>query len=492
MDYIWFVLIFALVIGFQPLIGAASSPTINILKSFTNVTKGQSAFLLVNVLYPETFYILSWHFEGNGQEIVSLKSGSRPQYSEAYQQRVWLFQENGTLRMDSTELSDAGRYRVRLYDGSTTNISSVVQLRVSKQGRSFIGREDESANVSGKTSYVVDEFAIIVLTSGLTTIFLPLIYIVVFIIGLPANAMALWVFCFRTKTKHPAVIYMACLALADLLFALWLPLKIAYHINGNNWIYGENLCKVFVGFFFGNMYCSILFITCLSVQRYWVVVNPMSQTRKNSNIALGVSAAVWVVVALSTVPLYLIDQTVYVSNLNITTCHDVLSHTTLVKDMFVYFLSLAIGVFFFPAVLTVFVYTALVKTLSASLTEQNIGKKRKRAIHLIIVVLLIYVICFTPSNVVLVVHYTLIHFRSNNNVYALYITVLCLSSINSCIDPFVYYFVSEDFRNHVKNTFLCRSVRTVESMQASYKSFKYSRKFNSTKSSSQQTSQTSC
>ncbi|XP_043919800.1 proteinase-activated receptor 2 [Protopterus annectens] len=358
--------------------------------------------------------------------------------------------------------------------------------------RSFSGKVDESFSIPGKTGYKVEEFIENVLTGGLTTIFLPVVYTVVFVIGLPANAMALWVFCFRMKTKHPALIYMACLALADLLFAVWLPLKIAYHINGNNWIYGENLCKVLVGFFFGNMYCSILFITCLSVQRYWVVVNPMSQTKKNNSIALGVSAAVWLVIALSTIPLYLFDQTVYVTNLNITTCHDVLPDAILANNMFGYFVSLAIGVFFFPCVLTIFVYKAIINTLTASLTEDNISEKRKRAIHLIIVVLVMYVICFTPSNVILVVHYALIRSGSTSDVYALYITVLCLSSLSSCIDPFIYYFVSEEFRDHVKNTFLCRSVRTVESMQASYKSFKYSRKSSSTKTSSQQTSQTTC
>ena len=127
-------------------------------------------------------------------------------------------------------------------------------------------------------SFSVDEFSASLLTGKLTTVFLPIVYMTVFVVGLPSNGMALWVFLFRTKKKHPAVVYMACLALADLLSIIWLPWKIAYHIHGNNWIYGEPLCKVLIGFFYGNMYCSILFMTCLSVQRYWVIVNPMVHT----------------------------------------------------------------------------------------------------------------------------------------------------------------------------------------------------------------------
>ncbi|XP_029431161.1 proteinase-activated receptor 2 [Rhinatrema bivittatum] len=358
-------------------------------------------------------------------------------------------------------------------------------------GRSFIGQQVETTNGIGSPSYAVDDFTKKVLTGGLTTVFLPMVYIIVFIVGLPSNAMALWVFFFRTKKKHPAVIYMGNLALADLLFVIWSPLKIAYHIKGNNWIFGEGLCKVLVGFFYGNMYCSILFMTCLSVQRYWVIVNPMSHTRKKSNIAVGVSVLIWILILLGTIPLYLVNQTLYIADLQITTCHDVLPLNTMASDMFDYFLSLAIGVFFFPAVLTIVAYTLMIRTLNASITDENIGKKRKRAIKLIITVLAMYLICFTPSNILLVVHYALIKHSYKSNAYAFYIVALCLSSINSCIDPFIYYFVSKDFRDNVKNAFLCRSVRTVERMQVSFTSMKYSRKSNSYTSSSN-TTKTSC
>nr|XP_005992705.1 PREDICTED: proteinase-activated receptor 2 [Latimeria chalumnae] len=360
------------------------------------------------------------------------------------------------------------------------------------KGRSFIAVTAETQDVSGESVYKVDSFAKSVLTGGLTTVFLPLVYIIVFIVGLPANGIALWVFCFRTKKKHPAIIYMANLALADLLFIIWFPLKIAYHINGNNWIYGDGLCKVLVGFFYGNMYCSILFITCLSVQRYWVVVDPLSQTKKKTGIAFGISITIWIIIALGTIPLYLVDQTVYIADLNITTCHDVLPEAELAHDMFDYFLSLAIGVFFFPALLTVFAYMLLIQTLNSSAMEDNIGKQRRRAIKLIVVVLVVYLLCFAPSNIMLVVHYSLIKYKAYSNVYAGYITVLCLSSLNSCIDPFIYYFVSKDFRDHVKNTLICRSVRAAERRQVSFTSLKYSRRSKIYTSSSGTTSNTDC
>ncbi|XP_063580216.1 proteinase-activated receptor 1 isoform X1 [Pongo abelii] len=359
----------------------------------------------------------------------------------------------------------------------------------SSKGRSLIGKVDGTSHVTRKgvtveTVFSVDEFSASVLTGKLTTVFLPIVYTIVFVVGLPSNGMALWVFLFRTKKKHPAVIYMANLALADLLSVIWFPLKIAYHIHGNNWIYGEALCNVLIGFFYGNMYCSILFMTCLSVQRYWVIVNPMGHSRKKANIAIGISLAIWLLILLVTIPLYVVKQTIFIPALNITTCHDVLPEHLLVGDMFNYFLSLAIGVFLFPAFLTASAYVLMIRMLQSSAMDENSEKKRKRAIKLIVTVLAMYLICFTPSNLLLVVHYFLIKSRGQSHVYALYIVALCLSTLNSCIDPFVYYFVSRDFRDHAKNALLCRSVRTVKQMQVSLTSKKHSRKSSSYSSSS--------
>ncbi|XP_024419347.2 proteinase-activated receptor 2 [Desmodus rotundus] len=367
---------------------------------------------------------------------------------------------------------------------------TILGVNRSTRGRSLIGNKvNGSSHSSGKEatvepSFSVDEFSASLLTGKLTTVFLPIVYMTVFVVGLPSNGMALWVFLFRTKKKHPAVVYMACLALADLLSIIWLPWKIAYHIHGNNWIYGEPLCKVLIGFFYGNMYCSILFMTCLSVQRYWVIVNPMVHTRKNAHIAIGISLGIWLLILLVTIPLYIVKQTNYIPALNITTCHDVLPKEVLVGDMFNYFLSLAIGVFLFPAVLMASAYVLMIRTLQSSTIDESSGKKRKRAIKLIITVLVMYLICFTPSNLLLVVHYFMIKHWGQSHVYALYIVALCLSTLNSCIDPFVYYFVSEDFRNHAKNALLCRSVRTVKRMQVSLISKKFSRKSSSYSSSS--------
>lgn len=350
------------------------------------------------------------------------------------------------------------------------------------QGRGFIG-------VQNGNSVHVDDLTAATLKSGVTTVFLPIIYIIVFCVGLPSNAMALWVFIFRSKKIHPAAIYMANLALSDLLFMVWLPLKISYHINGNHWTFGEGLCKVLVGFFYGNMYGSILFIMCLSVQRYWVVAHPLTQQRTNNTLAIIVSICIWIFIVVSSTPLFLYQHTAQLSDPEITTCHDVniitkehfnTKQTYLdVKEPYYYFMVMAGLAFCAPCVVIVTAYVLMLRKLHNSTVDgSSAGKNRRRAVVLIVTVLITFLVCFIPSNVMLLVHYSLLWRGMANNGYGFYITTLCLTSLNSCLDPFVYYYVSEDFRNHVKNTLKCRSIRTVDRETVSFSSMKYSKKTN--------------
>ncbi|XP_076836443.1 coagulation factor II (thrombin) receptor-like 1, tandem duplicate 2 [Brachyhypopomus gauderio] len=364
--------------------------------------------------------------------------------------------------------------------------------------RGFIGLQNPDSD-----SIEVDELTADTLKSGLTTIFLPLVYILVFAVGLPSNAMAIWVFIFRSKKIHPAAIYMANLALADLLFVIWLPLKINYHFNGNNWTFGEGMCKVLVGFFYGNMYCSILFIACLSMQRYWVVAHPLTQHRRDNRLAIVVSLCIWAFIWVSSTPLFLYQQTAKLSDPNITTCHDVniISRENFqtqnafldVQKPYYYFMVMAGMAFVAPCVVIVTAYVLMLRQLGRSAMEgSSQGKSRRRAVSLILTVLVTFLVCFVPSNVMLVVHYALLGRGLTNNGYGFYVVTLCLASLNSCLDPFVYYYVSEEFREHVKNTLLCRSSRSVERMRVSFSSMKYSQKSKIYTSSSGNTNSSVC
>ncbi|XP_056140943.1 P2Y purinoceptor 8-like isoform X2 [Lampris incognitus] len=73
-----------------------------------------------------------------------------------------------------------------------------------------------------------------------TNLYIPIIYLLAFIIGFPANLMALWILVFRTK-KQPSTTLLINMTVTDLMLLLVLPFRIIYHFKGNHWVFG--LCS---------------------------------------------------------------------------------------------------------------------------------------------------------------------------------------------------------------------------------------------------------
>lgn len=91
----------------------------------------------------------------------------------------------------------------------------------------------------------------------------------VFQVGMVLNIVALYVFCFRTKQKTTSVIYTINLAVSDLLVNLSLPTRILLYYSGGACI---TCSYLHIFSYFVNMYCSILFLTCICVDRYLAIV----------------------------------------------------------------------------------------------------------------------------------------------------------------------------------------------------------------------------
>ena len=96
-------------------------------------------------------------------------------------------------------------------------------------------------------------------------VLLPVSYGVVCVLGLCLNVVALYIFLCRLKTWNASTTYMFHLAVSDSLYAASLPLLVYYYARGDHWPFSTVLCKLVRFLFYTNLYCSILFLTCISV-----------------------------------------------------------------------------------------------------------------------------------------------------------------------------------------------------------------------------------
>ncbi|XP_048388789.1 uracil nucleotide/cysteinyl leukotriene receptor-like [Stegostoma tigrinum] len=268
------------------------------------------------------------------------------------------------------------------------------------------------------------------------------IYSTVFTAGLIENSISVWVFCSRMKTKTITSIYMLNLAIADLCLIMTLPLRITYHILESNWPFGETACRI-TGFLFHlDLYSSVYFLTCISIDRYLAIVHPVrSLSFRKVRYAKIISATVWVTAILGTFQLAVTTQSVQAQE-NTTVCLQLYRE----KPSLYASGALIVG-FLFPFLVIICCYLCIIKHLQS---YRRLDHKHK-ASRMIFTVLTVFLVCFLPYHVARLLYIIMAnqHLESTPKIESLAIinrAFFCLASINCCLDPVVYFFVGENFR----------------------------------------------
>ncbi|XP_063003439.1 proteinase-activated receptor 4 [Elgaria multicarinata webbii] len=283
------------------------------------------------------------------------------------------------------------------------------------------------------------------LGSPLTVLVLPAFYSLVSLVGLPANGLALWVLATRVE-KLPSTVFLINLATADLLLCSLLPLKAAYYFLGNHWPFGEAMCRFTTAAFYGNMYCSILLLACISVDRYLAVAHPFfARSCRSPAIAAATCAGVWAAATLFTLPLTLFRQSFPLHGSRQTLCHDALPREEeATRATSSYFIALVACGFLAPLLLMAFCSGATLRVLLRN------GQRYATAVKLMALVLATVTALYTPSHVLLLLHHAHACTGTQATLYVAYMASLAVSTCNSCIDPFIYYYASEEFRVKVR------------------------------------------
>ncbi|XP_035459724.2 P2Y purinoceptor 8 [Scophthalmus maximus] len=313
------------------------------------------------------------------------------------------------------------------------------------------------------SSTKLDNATLSLFESVSTSVIVSVIYMIVTAINLVGNGLSMWLLVFRTWPKSPSIIFMINLTLTDLALGAALPFQIAYQLQGYNWNLGPNMCSVLTLVFYTNMYCSILTMMAIGIDRYLGIVRPMlfRQTRKRKSIAVFSCFLMWGIVLSVLWPLMTTDLTFDIPELGITTCFDVLKKDML-PSMFAWaaFLFSVFLLFLLPFCVTIFCYVSVIHKLS---TDSKTAQK-ERAIRLAATVLLVFILCFAPNNILLLAH-TILRIFYKKSLYMAYKLTLCFSCLNSCLDPFIYYFASKEFRQKLREIMNMHSLSSMDSMK---------------------------
>lgn len=277
-------------------------------------------------------------------------------------------------------------------------------------------------------------------TGVISTWVIPSSYILAMLVGIPSNAYILAFLRVRLKAKSLSTIVLYLnLALSDLLLLLSLAFRVHYHFNRNNWVFGEISCRLITALFYGNVYSSAQTIACISLKRYLAVVKPFLYRRMaKTTLAVWTCLAVWFMFGATVVPELLVRQSYQVTQLGITTCHDVLPLEEISHHPLVLFrLILVILGFILPFVICIYAHVAVVYHLGQSASDW------RPFIRLSTLVFIIFLVCFLPSGILHILHYIRLLSTGDDRLYGYYRLAVCLCCFHSCLDPFLCMLISK-------------------------------------------------
>lgn len=303
----------------------------------------------------------------------------------------------------------------------------------------------------------------------LKTVVFPVLYSCLFLLGLALNSVAVWVF-FRIPSKSHFIIYLKNIVVADVIMTLTFPFKVLADSNTASTGLRIFVCRVSSVLFYLTMYISILFFGLISLDRCRKTLKPFRGTnaaRLTRRKLL--SGGIWTFLLVLCLPNVILTRkspsSPYFKCSDLKTeaglyWHEVVNHVC--------------QVIFWGNLVTVIVcYTLISKelyrsysrtkarspgaTTCGSSTQKPHRAKRKMNAN-VFLVLAVFFVCFVPFHFARV-PYTMSQTRGllfdcklKLFFFQLKESTLFLSSLNSLLDPLIYFFLCKSFRTTLFKT----------------------------------------
>ncbi|NXJ78860.1 ACKR4 protein, partial [Trogon melanurus] len=276
-------------------------------------------------------------------------------------------------------------------------------------------------------------------------LFLPVFYALAFTVGVAGNSLVVAIYAYCKKPKTKTDVYIMHVAIADLLLLFTLPFWAANAVQG--WELGNPLCKLTSSLYTTNFSSSMLFLACISVDRYQATAKP--QGRRGSGERCNITClCVWLSAALLSIPALVFNQVQKHNNRN--ECFPVFpANMEMLLKATIQILEVILE-FLLPFLVMLICYSA---TARAIFRAANARKSRPFLVLLAVVAA--FIVTQLPYNTVkfwraLDIIYGLITDcdASKTIDVALQVTK-SIALFHTCLNPLLYAFLGTSFKMHI-------------------------------------------
>lgn len=286
---------------------------------------------------------------------------------------------------------------------------------------------------------------------------LSVLYIFIFLVGLAANALVVWVNVRSERNRYETHLYILNLAVADLCVMATLPIWVSSLLQQGHWPFGEAICKITHLVFSVNLFSSIFFLTCMSVDRYLSVARfgDASNSRKKKIIRRAICMLVWLLALAASIPDTYFLQAVKMSHSDSIICRPIYPSDSPREWMVGIQLSFIVLGFAIP-----FPVIAVFYLLLAGAIPPSSDQERRISRKIILTYIVVFLVCWLPYHGVLLVDtlslLNVLPFNcklENFLFVALHLTQ-CFSLVHCCVNPILYNFINRNYRYDLMKAFI--------------------------------------
>ena len=286
-------------------------------------------------------------------------------------------------------------------------------------------------------------------------IVVPVLFGLITLVGTLGNSLVIYVILSENRMRTVTNLLLLNLAFADLSFVLICPPFTAHQFATSVWPFGDVVCKLMHYLLNVTAYVTVYTLVLISAIRYMTIVhNPRTAALRTKPRVVLMICAIWVTMLVVNGPI-LRSYGVQVGELSgMLECEN---YGTMVARriyatffVFAYVLPLSI-----IGVLSVCILLHIQRQRPSALSKKTKSHRLKRqASRLIILVVVIFALLWLPVHLHLLIAY--FGRLPDTDAYKVISVVWnCLAYFNSCVNPIIYNFASQEFRERFRKVVCC-------------------------------------
>ncbi|XP_063709469.1 allatostatin-A receptor-like isoform X2 [Culicoides brevitarsis] len=345
--------------------------------------------------------------------------------------------------------------------GNVTSLSSTPQTMTLKQCIGDASRvaylPTDCVNASSLDYEEFDEESLQL--QQVVKIVVPTFFGIIGLSGLLGNALVVLVVAANPQMRSTTNLLIINLAVADLLFVIFCVPFTATDYVLPSWPFGDLWCKFVQYMIVVTAHASIYTLVLMSLDRFLAVVHPIaSMSIRTERNALFAIIFLWIIITTTAIPVAVTHgevMQVWQGESN-SACIFLYQDYNLVGFQVSFFLSSYV----IPLALISMLYVAMLARLWKGAPGGRVSAEsrrgKKRVTRMVVVVVLAFAICWLPIQLILVLK-SLKLYETTTIKVIMQVAAHVLAYMNSCVNPFLYAFLSDNFRKAFRKKCGCSS-----------------------------------